>query len=475
MWALILGIFSVTFQPTQVDSLKLQADTLENRMVTINRKLIVGNKITRDYIISRELTLTTGDTINLQQLPAVLEKDQQKIYNLRLFNTVKVRWLELSANQVDLLIEVTERWYTFPVPIFELSDRNFNEWVQNYGADFKRVNYGLRLYQYNFRGRNETLLFLAQFGFSRRFQLSYRIPYIDKQQKHGLIMDFNYAEPKNLAYFTDDHKLKFEEGRKTLRTTYSGGVSYTFRKSFYETHSFSVGYIDNTIADTIAFLNPNYYGNGLLKQRYGQINYSFVSEHRDVVAYPLVGYRFTAFINRAGLGLGFESDVNQWEANLTYARYMDLKKGFYFSNFSSLYWSSPTNQPYSMYTALGYQRQIVKGYEVYVIEGSYFLLNKSTFRKRIFSKIWHLEDMPIEQFRHFPLTIYLKSYLDLGYVQNYPYYEEQNLNTRLSNRMLAGTGAGIDIVTAYDAVIRLEYTFTREKTSGFFFHMKKEF
>ncbi len=475
MWALILGIFSVTFQPTQVDSLKHQVDTLENRIVSINRKLIVGNKITRDYIISRELTLTTGDTINLQQLPAVLEKDQQKIYNLRLFNTVKVRWLELSANQVDLLIEVTERWYTFPVPIFELSDRNFNEWVQNYGADFKRVNYGLRLYQYNFRGRNETLLFLAQFGFSRRFQLSYRIPYIDKQQKHGLIIDFNYAEPKNLAYFTDDHKLKFEEGRKTLRTTYSGGVSYTFRKSFYETHSFSVGYIDNTIADTIAFLNPNYYGNGLLKQRYGQINYSFVSEHRDVVAYPLVGYRFTAFIHRAGLGLGFESDVNQWEANLTYARYMDLKKGFYFSNFSSLYWSSPTNQPYSMYTALGYQRQIVKGYEVYVIEGSYFLLNKSTFRKRIFSKTWHLEDMPIEQFRHFPLTIYLKSYLDLGYVQNYPYYEEQNLNTRLSNRMLAGTGAGIDIVTAYDAVIRLEYTFTREKTSGFFFHMKKEF
>ena len=83
--------------------------------------------------------------------------------------------------------------------------------------------------------------------------------------------------------------------------------------------------------------------------------------------------------------------------------------------------------------------------------------------------------MPIEQFRHFPLAIYLKGYFDWGYVENYPYYESLQLNNRLSNRMLVGTGAGIDIVTAYDAVIRLEYTFTREKTQGFFFHMKKEF
>jgi hypothetical protein len=46
-----------------------------------------------------------------------------------------------------LLVDVNERWYTFPVPIFELSDRNFNEWWQNYNHDFRRVNYGLRLYQ----------------------------------------------------------------------------------------------------------------------------------------------------------------------------------------------------------------------------------------------------------------------------------------------------------------------------------------
>jgi len=32
--------------------------------------------------------------------------------------------------------------------------------------DFSRVNYGMRLLQQNFRGRNETLRLTAQFGFT---------------------------------------------------------------------------------------------------------------------------------------------------------------------------------------------------------------------------------------------------------------------------------------------------------------------
>lgn len=471
MWALIFGFFGLAAQPTPVDTL-VNPSAL-NRSVTINRVLIIGNKITKEKIISRELDLKPGDTIGTARLEKVLQQDQRKIYNLRLFNSVSVRWLEVTKEQVDLLIEVNERWYIFPVPIFELSDRNFNEWWQNYDHDFRRVNYGLRLYQYNFRGRNETLRLTAQFGFTRRFELSYRIPYIDRKQKHGLIFDFNFSEPKNLGYNTEDHKLVFLEGNYVLKTANGFGVTYTLRKSFYLTHSFNFSYQNNHVIDSIVILNPNYYGNDNVRQIYGALTYTFNSEHRDVVAYPLKGYQFTAFAQKVGLGFG--TDVNQWEANVTYARYFDLTKNFYLSNFSSAYISTPSQQPYSLYSALGYRRQLVKGYEVYVIEGPKFFLNKTTFRKKVFSRTWDLDQMPIEQFRYFPLTIYFKSYVDLGYVENYPYYQENNFNTRLSNRLLAGAGAGFDVVTAYDAVFRFEYTFTREKTQGFFFHMKKEF
>jgi outer membrane protein assembly factor BamA len=180
--------FSRTFNTLQPDTLgRITIDSA--RLVTINRILIIGNKRTRDQIISRELSLKTSDTVRFYKLPEILSLDKRKIYNLRLFNTVTIRSLEMSYNTIDLLVEVDERWYTWPIPIFELSDRNFNEWWQNYNHDFGRVNYGLRLEQYNCRGRNETLKLTAQFGFAQRYELSYVIPYLDKRQKQGLILN----------------------------------------------------------------------------------------------------------------------------------------------------------------------------------------------------------------------------------------------------------------------------------------------
>ncbi len=486
----IIGYFGVTGDPTTLKQLRRAGgtefvahsnvdtvilnnlDTTVARVLTVNRVLIIGNKVTRHRIISRELSLAPGDTISVSRLPQVLLRDKNKIYNLRLFNTVTVRVLGLSANQIDILVEVTERWYIFPSPIFELSDRNINEWWQNYGHSFSRINYGLRLYKNNFRGRNETVRFTAQFGFTPKFELSYQIPYIDRKQKRGLVFSVDYGAPKNMAYFTEDHKLLYLRSTETLKRSFGIGITYSYRKSFYETHSFSIGYRSGTVADTIVMLNPNYYKDGLTHRQYGGVSYTFNSDHRDVILYPLRGYQYTGFISYAGLG---QSVINLFEMNVTQARHWDLKKGFYLSDFASAYMSTPSSQPYSLYSALGYRRQLVRGYEIYVIEGPKFFLNKTTIKKRIFSRTWRWEEMPLEQFRHIPLAIYLKSYLDFGYVQNYPRYQDLNINTKLSDRWLTGAGGGLDVVTLYDLVFRFEYTFTREGTRGFFFNVKKEF
>lgn len=477
MLVLLLGIWGLwgpQNQPAQVAVVTSKIVTSSDSVLTVNRVLIIGNKITKERIISRELSLKPGDTVSLKRLDKLLAFDKRRIYNLRLFNTVSVQALNLAPGTIDLLVEVTERWYTFPVPIFELSDRNFNEWWQNYNHSFRRVNYGLRLYQYNFRGRNETLRLTGQLGFTRRLDLNYKIPYIDKKQKQGLIFDINYAEPKNLAYYTLDHKLVFLKSQNTVKVQKGGYVTYTYRKSFYETHGITLGYLHNTVTDTIPYLNNNFFGSPTKTQLgFATLSYSFNSEHRDVIAYPLKGYQFTAFLQKAGLGVG--DKINQWEMNLTYAHHSDLKKGFYFSNYSSLYVSAPNTQPYALLGALGYRKQFVRGYEVYLIEGPKFFLNKTTLKKKIFSRAWQFEEMPFEQFRFFPIAIYLKAYSDWGYVQNYPYYEDQGLNTRLSNRLLLSGGGGIDLVMLYDTVLRFEYTFTREGTHGFFFNVRKEF
>lgn len=454
-------------------STALEHDSTELVLLEVNRILIVGNKITRDRIILRELSLVPGDTVSNRLLPQVIQLDKNKIYNLRLFNTVEIRPITLSENKVDLLVEVAERWYTFPVPIFEISDRNFNEWWQTYNHDLRRVNYGLRLYQYNFRGRNETLRFTAQFGFTRKYDLTYQIPNLDRKQKQGLSFLFAYAEPKNLSYFTDNHQLLFLSSENVLRTSSLVGVNYTYRKSFYETHNLGIEYRSSEVADTIVALNPNYYDNGEIKQQFEAISYSFTSDHRDVIAYPLNGYFSNIYLKKTGLGLS--SGVDQFEVNLAHAQFVDLKNGFYFSNFTSVYLSTPQEQPYSLYNAIGYRKQFIRGYEIFLIEGSRFFLNKATFKKRIFTRGWHLPNAPFEQFNYFPLSIYLKGYMDVGYVENFDRYQELSINNTLSNRFLIGAGGGIDIVTIYDAVLRFEYSFTREGTSGFFFNVKKEF
>ena len=464
---------TVNGKKSKIEDQYIAPDSMESQLLEVNRILIVGNKVTLDRIILRELTLKPADTINSRLLPQVLLKDKNKIYNLRLFNTVELRPILLSSNKVDLLIEVTERWYTFPVPIFELSDRNFNEWWQNYNHDIRRVNYGLRLYKYNFRGRNETLRLTAQFGFSKRFDLTYQIPNLDKNQKQGLAFIFSFAQPKNLSYFTDDHKLLFLKSQKVLRKSELVGVTYSYRKSFYETHNVGLEYRNSEIADTIAILNPNYYGNGDTRQQFEAISYSFTSDHRDVMAYPLKGQQSNIYMKKIGLGLS--STVDQFEINLTHARYLDLKNGNYLSNFTSLYLSTPQSQPYALYNAIGYRKQFLRGYEVFLIEGSRFFMNKTTLKKRIFTRGWHLANMPGDQFSYFPLSIYIKAYADVGYVENFTRYQELLINNSLSNRFLIGAGGGIDVVTFYDTVLRFEYSFTREGQHGFFFNIKKEF
>jgi outer membrane protein assembly factor BamA len=445
----------------------------DGRFLTVNRIFITGNRITRDQIILRELSLKKGDVVFSTEIDGILDLDRKKLLNTRLFNTVEIRQLEIDSGKIDLLVDLNERWYTFPAPIFELADRNFNEWWQNYGHDFDRINYGLRLYRYNMRGRNETLRIHAQFGFQRKLELMYRFPYIDRKQKHGLSVDFLYAETKNLAYRTLDHKYEFIRSDDILRLNRGAGLSYSYRNSFYQIHSLRVDYYNLHISDTIKTLNPYYLKGEAKDQKYSSVTYGFNSDHRDLVSYPLKGHQFTATASRHGLLP--TDDLKKTEALLVYSQFFDLKKNFFLSNNLVAYWSDPRSVSYFNYGVLGFRRQFVRGYEIYVVEGPYFALNKTTFKKLIFTRKYHWESMPLEQFRHVPLSIYLKTYADVGYVKNYPDYETLGINTKLSDKLLSGAGFGLDIVGSYDIVFRFEYTFNAEGQNGFFFHIKREF
>lgn len=459
---------ATTDSTRQKNKNRLAVDT--SSVLTINRILIVGNKITRDFIIERELTLKSGDTVSTQALTLIIEKDKSKLLNTRLFNTITMRPLDYGNGYADLFIEVSERWYTFPVPIIELADRNFNEWWQNYNHDFRRLNYGLKLYQYNFRGRNETLLLTAKLGFTNVFKLSYKMPYLDKKRKQGLLLDINYDERKNLAYQTIGNILDFARADRNLRTTRSASLTYTYRNSFYHFHGFNIEYTKNTVSDSLITLNPEYLGNAALReQQFTALGYQYVYENRDFVSYPLKGSYLSAALRYQGIFS--KDDITRSDMSATYARYLTLGKNYYLSNYSSVYLSMQDALPYVNYSALGYNRQFVRGYEVYLIEGPQFAFNKTTFKKQIFSRVFDLGGR-LEQFQELPITIYAKTYADFGYVWNYPGYTNGKL---LTDKLINGVGFGLDFVSSHDATMRLEYSFNGEGEQGFFFHLKKEF
>ena len=137
-------------------------DTLPNRFLEIDKIFILGNKITKDQIVLREIHAKIGETYYEDDLKRILEEDKKKILNTRLFLTVEIELMKLSDTKVDILIKVSERWYIFPIPIFKIATGNINDWWTNQGASFKQVNYGLKFVKYNFRGRNEKLKLTGQ-------------------------------------------------------------------------------------------------------------------------------------------------------------------------------------------------------------------------------------------------------------------------------------------------------------------------
>ncbi len=439
-----------------------QIDSL-NQFVEIDRIFIVGNKKTKEKIIRRELDIYDGQVLTKKMLGEFVEEDKNKLNNLSLFTFIEFTVIDLLNGKVDIIIRVSERWYFFPVPIFQLADRNFTEWWVNQHRSLKRVEYGLRLRHFNFRGRNEKVDLTAQFGYTKLFSLAYSIPYIDKQQKVGLSFAAAYSTNKDIAVNTVNHRLNFIRKEDNLRTRFLSSAYLNLRPSFYNFHRLGVWYSNVHIHDTVAMINPDYLLNGKTDQQYVALTYRFRRDLRDYRSYALKGFFIQAEINK--IGLGFFGDADIVQLNAMFRKYFDLGKNFYFASNFSLSSTFPEKQPYRNYNGVGFDDNFLRGYEINVIEGQHFIINNNSFKKRIFSRTYDLgETMPIREFSKVPINIYLSLFYDHGIIDNYSDYEQ---NSRLTNTYLFGGGLGLDVVTMYDSVLRFEYAINKDGQKAF--------
>lgn len=443
------------------------SDSLARDTVQIDKIFIIGYKKTKEHIIRRELSIYDGQFLKKSELEEIVAADKRKLMNTKLFLSVDINMIELSEEKVDIIIRVSERWYFFPVPIFDLADRNFTEWWVNQNADLSRVDWGIKLRHFNFRGRGETLNLTAQFGYTKRFRLSYSIPYIDKKQKVGLSFYGDYSTNKNIAYNTIDSRLQFLDAETVLRDRWRGGISIGFRPNFYSSHSFGGHYSSTGISDSVVFRNPNYFLDANSHQSYFALSYAFTWDYRDFISYPLSGAYFNLKLDK--IGLGIYDEVNIFKANAKYSRYFDLGKKFYFASSITAHVSSSSNQPYYNYSGIGFAREFLRGYEKYVIQGPYYTVNKNSLKRLLFSFETDISDVvKMKQFNKIPFSAYFTLNFDQGYVANYPGYTE---NKRFTDKYIYGAGIGLDIISFYDFVMRWEYSMNIEREHALYFNL----
>ena len=448
-----------------------QSDTSLSKPVFINNIIITGNKVTKVHIITRELVFHKGDTLPQAILQNAIDRSRENLMNIGLFNFVEINQIPDKNNQTDILINVTERWYFWPIPFFEVVDRNFNEWWLT--KDFSRTNYGIYLVQENFRGRDESLRIQIRMGYSQRFGLYYSIPYINKAQNLGISFGGFYTRNHEIPYATENNKLLFYKDPVDFnRKDWTCYSKLTFRSGLYDYYSGTAEYRNINVADTVISLNKNYLIENSAAQQQISLAWSYRRDLRDYRAYALKGHMFEIEVAKIGLGV-LKNEPDLLTLGATYRRFLEWHPRWHTAFAISGKASSIKESPFVNLRALGYGNDVVRGYEYYVINGNNFFLIKSNLIRYtlLTTRVYNIPFIGSDKFNKVPNTLYVSLSSDVGYVRD----RQFAANNPLSNSWIMGYGAGIDYVTYYDLVFRFEYSINNLGEHGLFVNFAAPF
>lgn len=434
-------------------------------LVTVSDIIITGFKKTKPYIIQREIPFKKGEQILSKDLLAKLALCKQQIMNTALFVDVDVNAVKLDTGSIYINVHVKERWYLFPLPYFRIVGRNFNEWWVQYHHSLDRVNYGLKFMQNNVSGRNDNLNVWVISGYTQQVSLRYDNPNIDNKLRHGINIGFGYSRNRELNYGLNFNKQSFlKTPEEFLINQKYFDIAYTYRPAIKTRHIFRFFYSDVDIKDTIVKLNPSYFGSLASRVKLADLSYTLQYYNVDYIPYPLKGFYGDASIIKR-----FGRNVNFWQIGATgnYNIKVLPKTFAQFQGKAEIRF--PFNQPYFSNILMGSSDFYMRGLEYYVIEGVAGGVARGTLKNEVIS-INVINPIKSKTHNKIPLRVFLKTFADLGYS-----YSRNFGNSMLNNKLLKTWGVGIDILTFYDVVVRLEYSFNQLGDKGLFMHTQTDF
>ena len=434
--------------------------------VIIGGITLSGNKRTKSFIVQREIPFIQGAQFLQGELDQQLVLAKQQLMNTSLFVDVTVYVASRKGNVVFINIDMKERWYFFPLPYFRLIDRNFNQWWVEQKRSLDRVNYGIKFTQNNISGRNDNLDVWLIYGYTQQVTLRYNLPFFDKKLKSGFNVGIISSTQKEINYATGDNKQLFYKQEATAKKALRFDFTYSYRPDVKQRHYFRVSYNDETVADTVLKINPLYFPDHRTRMQFIDFNYQYKYYNVDYIGYPTKGFLFEGNLYRRGL----DNISGLWQlgGRAVYSIPVANKSFIHLEGLAIA--KAPFSNYFSNERLFGYGFYQMRGLEYNVVDGMLGASLKTTLHKEILSFIFR-NPFPSKTHDKIPFRIFLKAYGDLGYA----YTPSPNITNTLNNKLLRTWGFGMDIVSIYDFVFKIEYSFNQLGRDGLYLQTRNDF
>jgi outer membrane protein assembly factor BamA len=441
-----------------------QENKIETDYVVVSEFKIIGNKTTKANIIIREIPFVIGDTILNEQLEAFAEIIQRNLINTSLFNFVTVSPVYFNTQSISFYITVEERWYWWPIPIFQIEETNINSWWQE--KDLNKVSYGMFLAKENFRGRKEKLMLLLQTGYSEKIGAKYMAPFVNKKKTSGLGFSINFGRNHEVFYaVTNNRRNYYRSDAGYVQKELGFAFNYELRPKIYFKHNIKMEYNYVRVSDSILSYNPTFLSENKNSMQFFTMSYKVKRDKRNNKNYPTKGAYYDFSISKSGFGI-LDQELHSFFATTHLKKFWELIPKIYFSSSLKLKYTFQ-DAPFYLLRGLGEGNNLVRGYDLYAVNGEHFGVAKSQLRCGLLeNKTFNINALKANKFNKIPLSIYLGAYFDIGYVDS----RKTSTVGFLENEVMTGGGVSLDFVSYYDLVLRTEFSVNRLNEKGLFIH-----
>ena len=394
--------------------------------------MVGGNDKTEAYVILDEMTIKPGSIITGE----AIEYDRGRIYSLGLFTRVDILYDSLGT-QHFVFVDVRERWYLVPLPIFGFRD-----------GDTHKFYFGGGLLHYNFRGRNQKLYGSVVFGYDPAISFSFADPQLDRENNLYFASSAGFSRVKNRSVIQSDLTGDFYEEHYDI----NGTVGKRF--NLFETAGINIGLHEVSVTSYLPGRTVSPDG----RDTYLYASLAYMYDSRNLREYATSGAMISLYASKNGFG----------ESTLSYSRFgADARKyipfGGGFSLATRLFGSLVAGGLVPTYAHTyfgagerirGYYRTVLEGEDIAggTVELRYSLLDARTI---LFSAI----AMPAE-FSVWRFGISLSLFTDTGAT----WFRGDRLSP---GSFASGYGGGIDFLLPYSVVLRTEYAWNEFGTGQF--------